>query len=82
MQRTTELHRHEGVQTLFGEFGWKQQVELQVDANATIGVLHRRGFGNLRHVEVDELWLQQELHRKRLGVSAMKGDQQHGGLGH
>ena len=55
------------------ELGWLYEVKVQVDANATIGTLHRRGLGKLRHVEVEELWLQQEISKKKLSVSKIKG---------
>ena len=55
-----------GTQSTMREFGWKVPVELQVDVAATIGTLHRRGLGRMRHLEVEELWLQQELFKKNI----------------
>ena len=54
-----------GLQTVRKELGWHYQIQIQVDANATIGTLHRRGLGKLRHVEVEELWLQQEISKRK-----------------
>ena len=62
-----------GIQTIMRELGWSYDLKVQVDANATIGTLHRRGLGKLRHVEVEELWLQQELSRKKLTITKIKG---------
>ena len=62
-----------GLQTVMKELGWTYGLRVQVDANATIGTLHRRGLGKLRHVEVEELWLQQEISKRRLSVSKIKG---------
>ena len=62
-----------GLQTIMKELGWNYEVKIQVDVNATIGTLHRRGLGKLRHVEVEELWLQQEISRKKVSVSKIKG---------
>ena len=55
------------------ESGWNYEVRIQVDANATIGTLHRRGLGKLRHVEVQELWLQQEISKKKVFVTKIIG---------
>ena len=44
-----------GLKTVMKELGWNYEVRIQVDASATIGTLHRRGLGKLRHVEVEEL---------------------------
>ena len=62
-----------GLQTVMKELGWHYELRIQVDANATIGTLHRRGLGKLRHVEVEELWLQQEFSKKKISVSKIKG---------
>ena len=62
-----------GLQTIMKELGWQYEVRIQVDANATIGTLHRRGLGKLRHVEVEELWLQQEISKKKISVGKIKG---------
>ena len=63
------------------ELGWQYDVRIQVDANATIGTLHRRGLGKLRHVEVEELWLQQEISRKKISVSKVRGTENTADIG-
>ena len=62
-----------GLQAIMKELGWSYEVKIKVDANATIGTLHRRGLGKLRHVEVEELWLQQEISKKKVSVTKIKG---------
>ena len=62
-----------GLQSTMKELGWPAPLELQVDANATIGILHRRGLGTMRHLEVEELWLQQELYKEQLKVKKVAG---------
>ena len=61
-----------GLQTIMKELGWHYEVRIQVDANATIGTLHRRGLGKLRHVEVEELWLQQEICKNKISISNVR----------
>ena len=34
---------------------------LHVDANAAIGIASRRGLGKIRHIETQELWLQEHV---------------------
>ena len=70
-----------GLQTIMNELGWHYSMKLQVDANATIGMLHRRGMGKLRHIEVEELWLQQEIHKKRVVVYKIKGTENTADIG-
>ena len=63
------------------ELGWHYEVRIQVDAHATIGTLHRRGLGKLRHVEVEELWLQQEISKNNISISKVKGTENTADLG-
>ena len=70
-----------GLQAVMKEIGWRYEVRIQVDANATIGTLHRRGLGKLRHVEVEELWLQQEISKKKISVSKIKGTENTADIG-
>ena len=70
-----------GLQTVMKELGWHYEVKVQVDANATIGTLHRRGLGRLRHVEVEELWLQQEISKGKVSVTKIKGTENTADIG-
>ena len=38
------------------------------DAAAAIGMVHRRGFGKTRHIDVQYLWIQQHVAEERLHV--------------
>ena len=44
------------------------------DASAALGIASRRGLGKVRHIEVDELWLQDQVARGRIQVIKVKGD--------
>ena len=70
-----------GLQTVMRELGWRYEIRIQVDANATIGTLHRRGLGKQRHVEVEELWLQQEISKKKIAVSKVRGTENTADIG-
>ncbi len=41
------------------------QLEVQVDASSTLQLICKRGPGRLRHIDIRELWLQDQL---RLGT--------------
>ena len=40
------------------------KVRVHMDASAAIGIIQRRGFGKLRHIELDVLWLQEQQARR------------------
>ena len=45
------------------DFGTEVKVDIFVDASAAIGIAQRRGVGKVRHVEVNQLWLQDRVAR-------------------
>jgi hypothetical protein len=59
-----------GVVTAMNELGiFGSVINLSLDASAAIGILSRRGLGKLRHIHVNDLWLQQKLAKKELLLS-------------
>ena len=57
-----------GIQSLAKDMGVAIGCKLLLDAKATIGMVSRRGAGRLRHIEVQELWLQTAIAEKRVQV--------------
>lgn len=53
--------------------GLDLEVELKVDAKATVGMLHRKGLGKLMHMSVHDLWLQDAIRRKDIKLSKVPG---------
>ena len=51
----------------------KGEVHLKTDASAAMGIGMRRGLGKVRHVEVGQLWLQDMIHRGRIGIEKIDG---------
>ena len=50
-----------GVSTLLKDLGVDgAKVRMRVDAIAAKGIIERRGFNNVRHIETDVLWLQEQ----------------------
>ena len=46
-----------GIRSIAADLGLKLGLELQVDPNATVGMLHRKGLSKMRHIEVASLWM-------------------------
>ena len=61
------------MQSMMKDFDSAMKVEVQVDANATVGIGHRRGLGKLRHVDVQDLWMQKAGAEDRLSIKKIPG---------
>ena len=58
-----------GLMSMLNDFHLNAQATIYSDASAAIGISHRRGLGKTRHIEVQELWIQDEIARKALKVT-------------
>ena len=56
-------------QTIADELGKQLTLEAFCDSSSAVAITARRGLGRLRHLNVKQLWLQQEVKEKRLVVS-------------
>ena len=52
-----------GAKAMLNDFGVKVEdpVEVKSDASAAIGIAQRRGMGKVRHIETNQLWLQERV---------------------
>ena len=65
-----------GIATLLSDFGMSNpKVSIGMDATAAIGIAQRSGLNKVRHVEVDVLWLQEQLARRILPIAKIPGPQ-------
>ena len=62
-----------GLMALARDFGDDLSGEIKCDANATLGIIHRKGLGKLRHVNVQYLWIQEQLANKTLTANKVLG---------
>ena len=62
-----------GLATMAADFGEKMDVRVHVDANAAKGMVERRGLSRVRHIEVDNLWIQEKEARRMLPLSKVAG---------
>ena len=65
-----------GIITLLQDLGIKDaKVRIGMDASAAIGMAQRTGLNKVRHVEVDVLWIQEQLARRLLPIAKIPGPQ-------
>ena len=62
-----------GIQSAAMDFGEAPQIRLHTDANAAIGIASRRGLGKVRHIQAQELWLQEEVRHGRVDIRKVSG---------
>jgi hypothetical protein len=62
--------------TVAVELGWKDlrtEVKVATDSSAAKSFVSRRGLGKMRHIEVRDLWLQEEVLKGNVEVVKVKG---------
>ena len=62
-----------GLATLASDFGEKMNVQVHVDDTAAMGIVERRGISRVRHIEVDNLWIQELEARRMLPIEKVPG---------
>ena len=53
---------------------YEDSIEIRTDASAAIGIACRIGIGKIRHIETNQLWLQQKVLLGDMVVSKVKGE--------
>ena len=49
------------------EFGYTMKTTINSDSSAVKGILARRGCGKVKHLEVKQLWLQEQVRSGKVG---------------
>ena len=62
-----------GLNAMMEDLGISFRVHLKTDASAAQGISARRGLGKIRHIEVSQLWLQNLVHKGRIGIEKIDG---------
>ena len=62
-----------GMQTLFKDLGVDVDVQISLDTNAAKGIVERKGLSQVRHLDTEHLWLQQEQARRLLRLAQIYG---------
>merc|ERR1712143_22283 len=50
-----------GLKSVMQDFGVSLDVTILTDASAAKGIASRRGLGKVRHIEVNQLWVQEKV---------------------
>ena len=62
-----------GIRAMLQDLGVQADVAIMVDASAAVGITMRRGLGKIRHIELNELWLQDQVARGRVTMHKIDG---------
>ena len=62
-----------GLATMARDFGVEMTVQVHVDATAAMGIVERRGISRVRHIECDNLWIQELEARRMLPIEKVPG---------
>ena len=62
-----------GLRSMLIDFGMKGKVKLRTDASAAQGISARRGLGQVKHIEVNMLWLQDKVNNGEMLVEKTAG---------
>ena len=57
-----------GLGSLLGDYGYDTTTVIYTDSIAAMGIVHRKGLGKVKHIEVQYLWLQDHVHDKTMSV--------------
>ena len=52
-----------GLRSMLGDFGVEVAIRVNTDASAAKGMANRRGLGKVRHIAVNQLWIQDRVAR-------------------
>ncbi len=55
-----------GIRSILRDLGVELRIRVHTDASAAKGIASRRGLGKVRHIEVNQLWLQDKVGRGKL----------------
>ena len=62
-----------GFRSLCTDLNSTKPLRLHSDATAAIGIARRRGLGKLRHLDVEDLWIQEKIRNKEVDICKALG---------
>ena len=51
------------------------KIEIKTDASAAVGIGSRIGIGKVRHIEVNQLWLQERVSKKEISITKVNTEE-------
>ena len=70
-----------GIRSLLADFGIRASIEISSDATAAIGISRRQGLGKVRHIAVEDLWIQEKIRDRELSINKVKGEENPADIG-
>jgi hypothetical protein len=64
-----------GLRSMLGDFGVNVSIKVNTDASAAKGMANRRGLGKVRHIAVNQLWIQDRVARGDLTIEKVNGNE-------
>ena len=62
------------------DLGIQAEVHMYTDSGAAKGIAPRRGLGKVRHIEVNQLWLQDKVHAGKIMLTNVVGTDKRAGI--
>ena len=62
-----------GIRSIMSDLDVKGQIRISTDASAAKGIASRRGLGKVRHIEVNQLWIQDKVATGEIMLCKVKG---------
>ena len=64
-----------GISSMMQDLGTKKKrLRIKTDASVAKSLASRRGLGGIRHIEVNQLWLQEKVNNSELEIEKVKGE--------
>ena len=64
-----------GLISVTKDLGDHKQGSVSVDSSATLAIVHRKGLGKIRHLDVQYLWMQDCIRQNQILVEKVKGQE-------
>ena len=64
-----------GIQSLFKDMGVDVKVQINTDSSTGKSIASRRGAGKVRHLDSQELWIQERVARGDISIKKIPGDE-------
>ena len=64
-----------GIHAMMRDFRFIVHLTFKCDASAAMGIVMRRGFGKVRHIDVPQLWLQRKVAQGIFRVVKVKSNE-------
>ena len=62
-----------GMMSMARDMGYRLKGQILGDANAALGIIHRKGLGKTRHIDTSCLWVQQIAAKQKLNYATILG---------